>query len=233
MFSNSQLNDKFLPFWLFALRIMSSLNCVVFDMDSSTETGQIISNTIYMCIKNRFESKNKNKIGTDWLNLLLSSVPSEFFVPNIHMFYDFLVYLSKDKHKFINNSSKDNSYHKKKAIEQFTKNVCKLVFDKRTNSFLEKPFGNLTDPILDFINDPNQYINQDINQYYENELDNFLKSNAEKLMNNSKQIEENIIHIIDNLKKSIKDAHESRKFEFLKAQQNNIEQNISQYKKMG
>lgn len=135
IYSSASFNENCLPFWLFSLRLMLSLNCIMIDIDSSTTISKIINKAIIECIKKQIDSNNLSKLGTDWLSLVLSNVPSEFIVHNYHIFYEFFCRLCEDE----TNSHMLYDY-KKTCINNFTKNICEMVFDKKTDEFLEKPF---------------------------------------------------------------------------------------------
>lgn len=224
IYSNLSFNQNYLPFWLFTLRLMSSQNCIILDIDSSTTISTIITEAI-----NKYITK-LSKLGTDWLSLVLSSVPSDIIVPNYRIFYEFFCHLSEDNKV---NPEMLNDYIIK-YISEFTENVCQMVLVESIKDILEKPFERLSendwtfknaiDRSLAFIYDPNKYINQRIKELIHRKYHDF-RELFRRIKSDSIRIEDDLNLEITELEKSIEAEKNAKKESFLLEQKRDAELN--------
>ena len=141
-FSNYEFSDQKLPFWLFAVRIMSSLQCIEFYCQNQSIIAQLIKNTINRSILSFFKKSDSTKLyGTKWINFLLPHVPSELFNNNYKMLYQYFINLSQDDAPNI----KLLWDKKEKAIELFSEKVTSMVFNDEIDDFLNMPFDKKDD----------------------------------------------------------------------------------------
>lgn len=223
IYSSLSFDKNHLPFWLFTLRLMSSQNCI--NLDSSTTISTIIAEAIIKYIT------RLSKLGTDWLSLVLSSVPSDIIVPNYRIFYEFFCHLFEDNK--VNPEMLNDDIIK--YISEFTENVCQMVLEKKTNEFLEKPFErlsendwtfkNVIDQSLAFIYDPNKFINQQIKELIHSKYHD-LRELSKRIKSDSIQVEDYLNMEISELEKSIEAEKNAKKESFLLGQKRDAELNI-------
>ena len=102
---NELFNSKeiYIPFWVFLIRNMSSINCIKYDLESNP-----FSKDISVEIRQKIEEiiKKDNKLDDGWLNLIQKEIPNEILITNIHLFYTFYNNLF-DKCIFVGNCKKE------------------------------------------------------------------------------------------------------------------------------
>ena len=169
-------NSNSFPFVLFVLRIMSSYESIKFDYDSilGNEICRYVGTTIRSIVKEKVEKKEK--IGTKWLNVLLSYVPPEISDPNYKLINQFIINLSK--HNF---DKQEEKYKIKEEILKIIDIVIKMTFDDtfcdllkiKIRSNNQRIIGNNENnensqndvekkEIISFLVDPNVFISEKI-----------------------------------------------------------------------
>ncbi|KAK8895427.1 hypothetical protein M9Y10_023891 [Tritrichomonas musculus] len=174
IFRNYEFSDQKLPFWLFALRIMSSLKCIKFNCNNQSRIANLIKDKINKSTLSFFEKSRETSFGTKWINFLLPKVPSEIFNSNYKMLYQFFVNLSQDNttdHKFL-------IEQKEKAIELFAQKITEMVFEDSIDSLMNMTFNQKEDnDLLAFIIDPQSQIDLEINKHLNKLFSSFMNNN--------------------------------------------------------
>jgi hypothetical protein len=83
---------NYIPFWVFLIRNMSSLNCVYYEnkKNNNLDIYKKITTEIRKKIGELIKDTNKiNSLENYWLNLILDEVPNTINYPNIHLFHSF------------------------------------------------------------------------------------------------------------------------------------------------
>ena len=179
--SRSDLVCEYLPFWLYILRNISSLNCIVHDQK---DIEQNITKNIVDKIKKGISYSNYN---LKWINLLLDKISPELLDQNIHFFYYYF-------NALISNLDLPGEYlmnFAKNEIENYISIIIDYVFDNNIdNLFDENLYKNSENIILKWTTDPSNYL-------YE-KIKSFVKSKFFELMTTEK-----IIDIFDDIIKNI------------------------------
>ena len=189
---------NYLPFWIYILRNLSSLNCLEY---GKKDFDKKISNDIIDKIKRKISYclNNKKPLTLQWLNLVLENVSSEILDQNIHLFYNFF-------NSLINNLNISGKNLKIFAINELKNYFCEIidsVFDKKLNKLLDCDlFEEKDNNILKFTNDPSlclyDRIKKDINDKFikimENEnIYSLLEDFINKINKLGQKFEEEII----------------------------------------
>jgi MoxR-like ATPase len=193
-------------FWIFCLRILSSINCICLDQYNDS-LNEFATNEVKKIIKEKMN--RKEKFGTKWINILLD---------NIDPIYEdsYILSIYKYVKKIIGYSSNVKIEFKEESISLLKKvllYLIKHVFDDSINDFLQKDFSNI-DKLIEFFKNPDSQLKLEIendvtekyNEIIESELyvrelkpfynsliANFskIKSEIEKECSNEKKLTEN------------------------------------------
>ena len=214
---------NYLPFWLFILRNISSLNCLQYnreDIDSNI-TANIISRIKYKlseCLK------NKKPLNFKWLNLLLENISFEVFDPIIHYFYYFFNSLLKN----LNIPEENLNDFAKKEIEKYIFEVIDSLFDDNINMTLNQDiYKDENNLVLKFTKNPSLYLTEKLIEYIddkfkENKIIN--KKNIEEIINTFLiDLEENSSNLVSKIKKKNEELIQN---ELTKQKNNTIKKNV-------
>ena len=170
----SDLNRKrkidYLPFWLYILRNISSLNCLEYckkDIDES------IRNHIADRIKKKitYYLNNNKPLNFRWLNLLLDNISSEILDPKIHLFHNFFNSLINN----LNITGKNLKIFARNELENYFYEIIDSVFNESIDKLLDKNInenkGNL---ILEFTKDPSNYLFKKIKDNINNKFNEIM-----------------------------------------------------------
>ena len=89
---NQKENDSYIPFWVFLIRNMSSVNCVNYE-NKNNPFSKEITIEVRQQIQDLISENKANEIDNSWLNLVLKEVPNEILIPNVRLFYHYFNYL--------------------------------------------------------------------------------------------------------------------------------------------
>ena len=194
---------NYLPFWLYILRNISSLNCLEY---GKKDIDKNIANDIVNKIKKKISDclNNKKPLTSQWLNLLLDNVSSEIIDPNIHLFYYYF-------NSLINNLNISGKIIKKIAIEelaQYFYEIIDCVFEQKLNTLLNDEINNNKDNlIIKFTKNPLSYLYEKIKLKVN---DKFLEiMEKENIYNLTKDFNDTIKSLSDNFRKKIKETNET------------------------
>ncbi len=179
--SRSDLVCEYLPFWLYILRNISSLNCIMHDQKDIEPN---ITKNIVDKIKKEISYSNYN---LKWINLLVDNISPELLDQNIHYFYYYF-------NALISNLDVPGEYlmnFAKNEIENYISIIIDYVFDNNIDNLFDENYKNSENIILKWTTDPSNYL-------YE-KIKSFIKSKFFELMSTEK-----IIDIFDDIIKKIK-----------------------------
>ena len=189
---------NYLPFWLYILRNISSLNCLEYgkkDIDIN------IANDIVNKIKKKISDCS---LTSQWLNLLLDNVSSEIIDPNIHLFYYYF-------NSLINNLNISGKIIKEIVNEELTQyfyEIIDCVFEQKLNTLLNDEINNNKDNlILNFTKDPSSYLYEKIKLKVNNKFLEIMEN--ENIYNLTKDFNDTIKSLSDNFRKKIKETNET------------------------
>ena len=81
-----QTNEMYIPFWVFLIRNMSSINCINYE-NKNNPFEKEITNEVREKIEELSIKGCANKLDNSWLNLILEIMPNEIEIVNIRLFY--------------------------------------------------------------------------------------------------------------------------------------------------
>ena len=204
------VQKKYIPFWVFIIRIMSSTNCLAFENNKNPfekKLTKIIRNKILLL------TESKKNYDLSWINLITDGIKLQpIFNKKINMFYVFF-----NKICLIEKSSKEIS----KYIDSLLIEVFQFLFDislnQEFNDFLDTDIHSNKYPVLDFINNPKEnikkYINKNLSEImssalFESKNINYFKALEEfiKFINSAQKI---IKQKVEELEKKLRDKRET------------------------
>jgi len=189
---------NYLPFWLYILRNISSLNCLEY---GKKDIDKNIANDIVNKIKKKISDclNNKKPLTSQWLNLLLDNASSEIIDQNIHLFYNFF-------NSLINNLNIPGKIIKKIAIDQLTQyfyEIIDCVFEQKLNTLLNDEINkNKDNLILNFTKDPSSYLYEKIKLKVNDKFLEIMEN--ENIYNLTKDFNDIIKSLNDNFRKKSK-----------------------------
>ena len=199
---NKKRKIDYLPFWLYILRNISSLNCLEY---SKKEIEPKIAETIVDRIKKKISYclNNKKPLNLSWLNLLLDNISSEILDPKIHLFYDFFNSLINN----LNVTSKNLKNFTKDQLEKYFCEIIDSVFDQKLNEILDKNINeNKDNIILQFTKDPSHYLYEKIYLNVNNKFNDVMEN--DKIYELIENFNKNIIIYSKNFEEKIKEAND-------------------------
>ena len=160
---------NYLPFWLYILRNISSLNCLEY---GGKDIDKKISDKIVKEIKKKISYclDNKKPLNLQWLNLLVDNVSSDLLEQNIHLFFNFF-------NSLINHLNLSKKILKSIAIDEITdyfKEIIDSVFDFKFNELLNCEIMNNDNKIIQFTKDPSKFIYEKMKSYVNDKFYNIL-----------------------------------------------------------
>ena len=235
-----QLQNKFagqefiktkLPFWLFALRIMSSIRSVNFNCQYKTNISSIITDAINNECMTYLNMPNTIK-GTGWLSFMLSKVPPEIFDYKCKLLREFIDNLSQDK----GDASGNVKNQKETAIREFVKAITYRVFENKVEELLTMKFDSENSQ-LSFAIDPQTFINHKINSALDEKFDelkesvdfNALKDNINALKTFIDEFFKKLDSYVENEKASITKTFNEDNNRKMKTKRNDIEKEVRNY----
>ena len=87
LFKN-KTDELYIPFWVFLIRNMSSINCINYENKNNLFEKEI-TEEVRDNIENLLNEGNANQLDNSWLNLILEIIPNEIEMVNVHLFYHF------------------------------------------------------------------------------------------------------------------------------------------------
>ena len=204
LYENSKFHYSFY-FWIFVLRIFSSINCINFDCYEKYNNYSI--QTIQNLIISKLDKKEK--IGKRWFNYVFNSVPFE-----LENFNDIQVFQFIKKVLLLLKQIDERFYL---LIDEEMKKILNELFTYILSDNLEELFqknlNDNTDSLIKFLNNPNYYV-YDI-------IKNFIKVKYNLLLNDVKyiQFKKNYLSLFSNIDNSFSEFKES----YLNQNQTNFE----------
>ena len=187
---NSKRKIYYLPFWLYILRNITSLNCLEY---SRKEIDKNLTDSIVDKVKKEILSCLKNKIPLNykWLNLILDNVSSELLDHTIHLFYNFFNKLIN----YLNLPEQSLDMFAKDELREYFYAIIDSVFNGSINELLNENINeNKENIILKMTKNPSHYlyekIKADINNKFfeimsEEKIDNIITSFINKFEESS------------------------------------------------
>ena len=155
-------------FWIFGLRIVSSINCISFEKISD-ELNEYASNEVKNIIKEKLK-RNEN-FGTKWINFLLENFDPNYEDNNIISIYKYIKriigYLSNVKNEF-----KEVAIS---LIKRILSHLIKNVFKDSLNGFLQQDFSS-NEELIEFFKDPDSLLKRDIEKDITNKYNEIIES---------------------------------------------------------
>ena len=202
---NKNINIDYLPFWLYILRNISSLNSIEFK--PYKEIDKEIANNVTNNIKTKIIDfiKNKKFLNLKWLNLIQDKISLELQEPKISLFYHFFNSLIKN----LNLTGKNVKSQAIKEIENYFYEIMNSVFGNNINQLfdqnIKKEDSNI---ILKFTENPSNFIYAKIKEYVNNKFIEIMNSekicNSTEIFNNKlKELSDDFIVKIKNINKEL------------------------------
>ena len=163
-----QSNEIFIPFWVFLIRNMSSINCINYENRNNPICDEISED-----VKQKIEEKIKNEKGEEldnsWMNLILENIPNEIKINNIRLFYTFF------------NNLFENLYANellKETIQNILKNyyfeLIDYCLDGKIYEILKSDITQADNSILKLIESPKKHIKKLIFNDYQTKAKNMV-----------------------------------------------------------
>jgi len=226
IYKESILSTHELPFWIFVLRIMSSMNCISFDNKPTTKTGKLIKQLITENIKKIINKSTT--IGTEWLSLILSNVPTEITDVYNKIFYQFFTYLSEDDY----NKNEIINTIKYESIKNFIENICDMSIKGTLQNILKEPIKSFSEHTSLFIKDPENFIKERVSVFRNKMLQEVNNTDEFKtLSDNFNKLKPEIDKKVVLLEQSINEETESRKSYFSREQEKKYDKEYRDYEK--
>ncbi len=153
----SDLNRKkkldYLPFWLYILRNISSLNCIEYgkkdDLNLASHISDKIKKKISYCMN------EKKPLDLKWLNLVTDNISSEIIDPKIHLFYNFFNSLIIN----LNFNGKNLKSFVLDELENYYNEIIDSVFNGKIDNILDENINDDKDNnFLKFTKNPSSYL---------------------------------------------------------------------------
>ena len=225
-------NVNYIPFWVFLIRNMSSINCVNYESNDNPFSNEITID-VRQKIQGLIVEKKENEIDDSWLNLVLRDIPSEILNPNVRLFYYYFNYLFDKLNADGKLKEKIEKILKEKYLE-----LLKMSFEGNLNEILNGDITNDSlEDILQLINSPKEFIKKNIIKEYSDKTKNILVNN--KYSSLEKNLEDLIKVIpekmeeIENNVNQIEDIYKTKEIEDeIKKKKKIINDEIKKYNKI-
>ena len=154
---NKERKIDYLPFWLYILRNISSLNCIEY---GKKEMGNLAIHIADKIKKKISYSLNKDKtLSLKWLNLLMDNISSEILEPKIHLFYNYFNSLVNN----LNITGKNLKSFALNELEEYYYKIIDSVFNDSIDKLLdENLIEDKKNDILKFTENPSFYLYEKI-----------------------------------------------------------------------
>ena len=160
-------------YWIFALRILSSINCIHLSQYNKN-FEEFASNEVKKLIKDKINCGKE--FGTKWINILLDEIDPLYEDSNIISIYKYI----KNIIIYSSNIKKEFQKEATSLIKQILSEIFKLVFDDSVNDFLNRQFPNENKLLKFFKNPDNELkikIEKDVSEDYKNVIESALYKN--------------------------------------------------------
>ena len=238
-----QKNEIYIPFWVFLIRNMSSINCINYE-NKDNPFYEDISKVVRNKIEDIINEGKGNKLDNSWLNLILDKlddVRNEIEIVNVRLFYYFF----------------NNLFEKLNAngiIKEIIQNLLKDYYLELLNKSFEGTINNILSEdiktsnknILQLIYSPKEFVKNKISNDYSEKSKNLFLNNKYKDLENTldklitaipkyiEEIQENVKNVEEKLKEEKEKEEVNKKFEEIKLKINkynskydNIQNNIN------
>ena len=127
---NKGKDIDYLPFWLFILRNITSLNCIKYDDE---EIDKEIAKKLIKKVKSELSQrlKERESLNSNWINLVLDNISSDIMNQKIHSFYNFF------------NSLINNLILKQEHLKEFTINELVQYFEEIIELVIKNNFEQI------------------------------------------------------------------------------------------
>ena len=202
--NNSDLNKErkidYLPFWLYILRYISSLNCIEYGKKEMSNLAIHIADKIKKKIS---YSLNKDKfLGLKWLNLLMDNISSEILDPKIHLFYNYFNSLVNN----LNITGKNLKSFALNELEEYYYKIIDSVFNDSIDILLdENLIEDKKNDILKFTKNPSFYLYEKIKTDINSKFIDIM--NKENIYTLNKNFNDKIIELSEILINEINEAN--------------------------
>ena len=206
-------NEKYIPFWVICLRILSSVHVIDYDFDKIFEKEMLL-----VKIRKIISEKiiKKENISNSWINLVLENVPKEISQMNIGIYYNFFNNLSS--------SIISDCQFSKNTIENIIRNshieLFNIVFNDESKLPININFSSRVGDrkLNELMLDPNNYILNEIKKEITSLLSNNFKRLKEiiSLKECIKNFKDNFDANSGNLNNEIKNENDRGKTEYKK-----------------
>jgi len=184
-------NVNYIPFWVFLIRNMSSINCINYENKNNS-----FSNELTIEIRKKIQNliiEKTHKVDNSWLNLILCDVPKVILDPDIRLIY----YYFNDLFTKLNANG-----ILKKIIERIINTSFLELFnnalDGNINEILNQNIQNNSSEILQLLYSPKKFIKEKIYKEYSEKTKNLM------VKNHYNYLEEEIDILIQEIPEKIK-----------------------------
>ena len=170
---NKERKIDYLPFWLYILRNISSLNCIEYGKKDYSNLSSHISDKIKKKIS--YCLNKKKPLNLKWLNLVTDNISSEILVPKIHLFYNFFNSLINN----LNLTGKNMKHFVLNELENYFSEIIDSVFNGNIDNLLDENINkDKENIILKFTKNPSSYLYEKIKTNVNDKfIDDMNKSN--------------------------------------------------------
>ena len=191
-----QSNEIFIPFWVFLIRNMSSINCINYENRNNPICDEISED-----VKQKIEEKINEKgeeLDNSWMNLILENIPNEIKINNIRLFYTFF------------NNLFENLYANellKEKIQNILKNyyfeLIDYCLDGKIYKILKSDITQTDNSILKLIESPKKHIKKLIFNDYQTKAKNMVIDKYQDLENNLDKLINEIPNYLERIKDNV------------------------------
>ena len=192
-----QTNEMYIPFWVFLIRNMSSINCINYE-NKNNPFEKEITNEVREKIEELSIKGCANKLDNSWLNLILEIMPNEIEIVNIRLFYYYFNNLFEKLNA--TDSLKDKV---KDILKDFYFELLHYSFDDNINAILTEDINSSDKEIFKLISSPKKFMKNKIYDDYSNKTKSIMNSNKYQ------DLEKNLKKIIDETPDYIKEIKEN------------------------
>ena len=206
--SDSKENEKYIPFWVFLIRNMSSINCINYE-NTNNPFNLEITNEIRNKIEDIINNGKDKKLDDSWLNLVLDTIPNQIEMINIRQFYSFFNHL-------FDKLNADGIIKTKilTLLKNYYLELLNESFQGTINELLTENIKESNNNILKLIYSPKKFIKKEIIKDYSDKSKNlFLEDKYKDLEENLKKLIRNIPKYIEQIKKNVKKIEDINKEE--------------------
>lgn len=159
MFKSYEPMPNQIPFWLLAFRIMSSFNCIEFEIQPKNKNILIIKDKISKIVVEYLNNSinHNDPINYDWINILISEPPHEIADPNIRIFHDFFSSLMND----MNRSHEELNDIKITLMSKIVSEIIKIILLSEAPKIMANDLSKQND-INQFLISPSNFVQKKI-----------------------------------------------------------------------